>query len=882
MRSLRVAVSRLAGLFSAERHEQLFDEELESHLQLHVDDNVRAGMTPDEARRQAILKLGGIESTRHAYRERSSLPSIEYLMQDLRFAFRQLAKSPGFTVTAILMLALGMGASVAIFALVDAALFRPLPYPEPARLVNVTERTRLFPRANLSYPDYLDWKRLNTVFQSLDIHNGRRFVLSTAAGTELVPGARVSDGFFRTLGVAPILGRDFVAGEDLPGTPATVMLSHGSWLARFGGRRDVIGQTVTLDTVPHTIVGVLPATFQFAPRGRVEFWRPFQASSECDLRRSCHGLTGVARLKDGVTVDTAQAEMSAIATQLEKQYPDSNRGQGAIVEPLAEVIVGNVRPLLLALLGGAGLLLVIACVNVSSLLLVRSESRKRELAIRSTLGASHGRLIRQFVTEALVLVLAGSALGVFCALGAVGLLVRLVPEDMAGRMPYLNGLGLNLHVLLFAGVVALVATAIFSLAPALRVSFSEVREGLAEGSRGSSGNTWHRLGFRLVVVELATAMVLLVCAGLLGKSLYRLLNVDLGFQPDRLATLQVAAPQAKYATVEQGAALGREVVRGIGQLPGVQSAAITSVLPVSFNGNTDWIRFVGRPYAGEHNEVNQRDVSPGYFATVRTTLVRGRYFTHADALQKPRVAIINQALANLYFPREDPIGKRFGDTSLSPASIKEIVGIVEDLREGPLDEEIWPAVYYPFDQSPNVYFALVVRTAYDEQAVLPTLRTALRDIDPDIGPTGDMTMRDRISESPVAYLKRSSASLVGGFAALALLLGVVGLYGVVAYSVSQRTREIGLRLAMGAQRRAVYQLILGEAARLAVVGIVAGVVCAMGAAMLMKSLLFGTPPWDVPTLVAVALALATAALLASYLPARRAASVNPIDALRVE
>jgi macrolide transport system ATP-binding/permease protein len=381
---------------------------------------------------------------------------------------------------------------------------------------------------------------------------------------------------------------------------------------------------------------------------------------------------------------------------------------------------------------------------------------------------------------------------------------------------------------------------------------------------------------------LATAMVLLVGAGLLGKSLYRLLNVDLGFQPDRLATLQIAAPQSSYSTSERASALGRELVSRVARLPGVRSVGISSVLPVSFNGNTDWIRFVGRPYNGEHNEVNQRDVSGDYFRTLGATLLRGRAFTDADAGSKPRVAIINQALVRQYFGHEDPIGKRIGDTSLSPASIKEIVGVVDDIREGPLDAQIWPAVYYPFDQGPDTRFALVVRTSQAEQSVLPALAATIREIDPGIATIGGAIMSERIKDSPAVYLQRSSAWLVGGFAALALLLGGVGLYGVVAYSVSQRTREIGVRLAMGAQRRAVYQLILREAGRLAAVGIALGLACSVAAATLMRKLLFGTPPWDVPTLTTVALVLAGAALLASYLPARRAASVNPIEALRAE
>jgi macrolide transport system ATP-binding/permease protein len=882
VRPLRVAFARLIGLITRRRDEQAFDDELDSHLQMQIDDNLRAGMGADEARRRAVLKLGGVESTRQAYRERSSVPMVEHFGQDLRFALRQLTRTPGFTATAVITLALGMGAAVAIYAFVDAALVEPLPYPQPTRLVNVTETTPQIPRAALSYPDYLDWKRLNTVFSSLDVHMGRGYSLSTSTGIELVQGARVSHGFFRTLGVAPALGRDFYAGEDLPGKPDTLIISHAAWHARFGGRRDVIGQTVTLAGDPHTIVGVLPESFQFAPQGRAELWTPLRAIVGCDVRRSCHALSGVGRLKDGVTVEEAHAQMNGIAKQLEREYPDSNRDQGASVVALADVIVGDIRPILLLLLGGAGLLLAIAGVNVVSLLLVRSEGRKRELAVRSTLGASNGRLIRQFVTEALVLVASGSALGLLFASNAVQLLFGLISEEMRGRMPYLDGVGMNSRVAACAGVLAVVATAVFSLAPAVRVRFSELREGLAEGARGSSGNTWRRLGFKLVVLELATAMVLLVGASLLGQSLYRLLSVDLGFEPDRLVTMQVAAPGARFEGDEQQLRLGREVASRVARLPGVQSVGLVDLLPVTFNGNTNWIRFPGRPYNGEHNEVNSRVVSAGYFATVRARLLRGRGFTDADTASAPRVVVINQTLAKKYYPGEDPIGRRYGDTSLTAPSMKEIVGIVDDIREGPLNSEIWPAEYVPFEQDPDNFFTVVVRTSQTEASVLPAMNAAIRAIDPDLGARRGIVMRDRIQDSPAAYLQRSSAWLVGGFAALALLLGIVGLYGVMAYSVSQRTREIGLRLAMGAQRRAVYELILGEAGRLIAVGLVLGLAGSIAAARLMRTLLFDPAPWDVTTLASVAVVLAAAAMLASYIPARRAASVNPIEALRVE
>jgi macrolide transport system ATP-binding/permease protein len=884
MKSLRAWLRRFAGMFSTGRREREFASEIEGHLQMHIDDNVRAGMTAADARRDALRKLGGLEKTRQAYRERGTAPFFETLWQDLRFALRQLLKNPGFTVTAVLMLSLGIAASVAIFAFVDAALLKPLPYQDPRTLVDVTESLAVFPHANLSYPDYLDWKKMNHSFRSLDVYQGAGYLLTTPSGVEPVPGLRVTDGFFHTLGVAPLLGRDFYAGEDLLSAPRTVILSYSAWQRRFGGRKDIVGQVVSLSGTSYTIVGVMPDSFEFAPRNNVEFWTTMHAggSNSCDLRRSCHGLVGVARLKDGVSVAAALADTKAIAQQLERQYPDSNRGQGATVQTLTEAFVGDIRPILLLLLAGAGLLLLIACVNVASLLLVRSESRRREIAVRGALGASPLRLVRQFVTEGVLLVCGSSLLGLVFAVLASQALLRLIPKDMLLQMPYLRGLGLNFHSVCFALAIAALATVIFSLTPIVRLSFSEMREGLTEGSRGSAGVLWRKIGANLTVLELAIATVLLVGAGLLGKSFYHLLHVELNFQPYHLATLSVALPEKIYTKDEQIVAARRQLLNRIAALPGVTSVATTSTLPVTYNGNTEWIRFVGRDYNGEHNEVNERDVTANFFSTLKTKLIRGRFFNPDEDGTKPRVVIINQAFVKQYFPGQDPVGARIGDTTLSPKSIKEIVGVVDDLRESKLDEKTLPAVYYPADQSPDTEFNLIVRTTQNERTLLPTLVSTIHQFDRGIGTSEESTMLRYINESETAYLHRSSAWLVGGFAAMALLLGMIGLYGVIAYSVGQRTREIGVRMALGAQREMVQRMVLKEGGRLAALGIVVGLACSLAATSLLRSMLFGVQSWDVGTLGGVALLLAAAALLASYVPARRAASVNPVEALRAE
>src|SRR5882757_1639781 len=862
-----------------------FNSELEEEMSFHREQKEKelreSGVGPETAHHEAALEFGNPTRLKEQSYEVMGF-RFETVWQDLHFALRQLRRSPGFTLTAVLMLALGIGASVAIFAFVDAALIKPLPYKDPTRLVDVNERAKMFPRSNLSYQDYVDWKKMNKVFSAMEAYIGSGYLMSTPSGVQPVPGARVSAGFFRVLGVTPVLGRDFYDGEDQPGAGDTVMLTYATWLARFGGRKDIIGQTVKLDGTPNTIVGVLPPSFQFAPRGKAEFWATLHTLTNCEKRRSCHNLFGVARLKDGVTMQMALADMTSVAKQLEVQYPGSNRGQGASVMPLSEQIVGDIRPILLVLLGGAGLLLVIACVNVSSLLLVRSEARKREIAVRGALGASRMRLVRQFVTEALVLVIAGAALGLFCAYGAMQVLTRLLSKDMLSFMPYLRGIGLTSHVVEFAVAISLLAAVLFALTPVLRLPLAQVREGLTDGGRTSAGTFWRRFGANLVVLELAVAVVLLVGAGLLGKSFYKLLHVELGFQPDHLATVQVVLPETTYAKDAQVVAVSKQILSRVSSLPGVRSAALSTRLPVSGNGNTNWIRFVGKPYNGEHNEVNQREVSSDYFKTLQGKLVAGRFFTEDDDASKPLVTIINKALARQYFPGEDPIGRKFGDTDLTPKSLREIVGVVDDVKEGSLDSEIWPAEYDPTNQNADDYVSLIVRTSQDEKLVLPALVGAIHEIDPGIGAINEITMVQRIKDSQTAYLHRSSAWLVGGFAGLALLLGVVGLYGVIAYSVSQRTREIGVRMALGAQRSSVYQLIMKEAGWLTAVGIVAGLVCSVAATTLMRKLLFGVSSWDASTLAVVAGVLGGCALLASYIPARRAASVNPVEALRAE
>jgi predicted permease len=498
------------------------------------------------------------------------------------------------------------------------------------------------------------------------------------------------------------------------------------------------------------------------------------------------------------------------------------------------------------------------------------------------LGATPARLVWQFVSEGLLFAAFGGVAGVIVAAGLMRLLAGLVPKDMASNMPFLEGVGLNAHTGAFAAAVVLMAALLLAATPALRLSFQDVRDGLSDGGRGGSGRLWRSLGANLVVVELAVAVVLLAGAGLLGKSFYRLLHVPIGFDSNYLATVQVTVPDTKYQSDGETVALYREIVRRISALPGVASTGITSVLPVQCNCAIDRIQFPGRPYHGEHNDVDERHVSPGYLTALKAPLIRGRFFTEADDASRTGVAVINQTLAKKYFPNEDPIGQKIGNSEGGRPAVWEIVGVVDDVREGPLDVETWPAEYFPLNQTRDHSFSLAVRTRQDPAAVLGLLVSTLHQIDPNLGVSQEATMSANIDATQAALLHRFSAWLVGGFAAIALVLGVVGLYGTIAYSVSQRTREIGVRMALGAQRSSVYKLVMREAGWLTAAGLTIGLVCSIGASISIRKLLFGVQAWDAITLACVAVALGLASVVASFLPAHRAASVNPVEALRAE
>ena len=766
-------IYRLRALFRKQRVEQEMQDELQYHLEREAEKYRASGASAEVAMRRARIALGGMEQARQQCRESRGTRLLEDLIQDLRFAARQLRNSPAFTATAIAVFALGIGASTTIFAFFDAALVKPLPYRDPARLVALFERIPVGDRYHLSYDDYVDWKRLNHVFTSLDVYTPNSFTLEAATGARRVSGARVSEGFFQTLGVTPFLGRDFKQGEGPPNTQPSVLLSYETWKNEYAANRNVLGHVVSLDGDPSIIIGVLPPSFHFAPVGSAGYWASLLWQPE--YGRSGHPYYGVARLKPGVSVSKAYSDLTPIANEIALAYPHFSRDRSATVLPLADVIVGDIRPTLVALLGGAGLLSLIGFVNVASLLLVRAESRRREIALRLALGASFLRLIRQFCVEGFVLAGSGCVLGIALTLVALNILPRQIPAALLDGMPYLQGLHFNLHLVFFALAIGVLGGIFFSAAPTLQLFLSNVQAGLTEGGRAASGRSWRRAGAGLVVVELAITAVLLVSAGLLSKSFYRLLHEDIGIAPDHLAILHVS--QMRDSTDDENVALARRIRREMAALPGLISVgeAYDSVLASGegYVRTFAHFRVVGRTYIGMGDEASQHIVGVGYFETLRARLLRGRYFAESDDSTKPQVALINRTMAQQIFPGENPVGKAIlNEFNNNHPFI--IVGVVDDLKDGPLDTTPTAAVYVPFNQSPTSDFDVTLRATLSEAALLPTMVQVVHQMDATLIADHESTMSERIEDSPSAYLHRSAAWVVAGFAGLALLLGTVG------------------------------------------------------------------------------------------------------------
>ncbi len=815
---------------------------------------------------------------------------MQTLWQDLRYGARMLVKKPAFTLVAILTLALGIGANTAIFTVINAALLRPLPYPDAEQLVVVatTMRRETVEVRTASYPDFVDWRDQNTVFERMAAQASTSFTLTGGAEPERVNGELVSADYFPLLRARPAFGRTFLPEEDrAPDTHRVALVGYGLWQRRFGGSSALLGQTIQVNDGNYTVVGIMPERFR-GVSDDAEIWLPMMMVSSIRpasqlQQRHQRWLSAVARLKSGVTLAQAQAEMDAIMRPLEQAYPNSNRNRGARVTPLDEQFFGGLQLTLWILLGAVGCVLLVACANVANLQLQRAAGRASEMAVRLALGATPRRLIRQLLTESLLLALIGGALGILLALWSVDFLVKLSPVTF----PSFVKLSIDGRVLGFSLVISVLTGALSGLAPALQAARPALNETLKAGGRNASGGLGrNRLLGSMVVSEIALALTLLIGAGLMIRSLQRLQAVDPGFDSERLLTMRVSLPLQRYPR-EQIIAFSQRLRERLQAMPGAQSAALASDLPLSGSTSAGPIELEGRheaPAGGEFRMYRHR-VTPGFFSTLGIPLIKGRDFTADDHAQAPGVVIISEAMARRYWPNEDPIGRRLREDirgASTPAPWLEIAGVVGEIkyRGLPQNPTADPDVYFPLPQSPVGNLFLAARSGVDPNSLVAAVRGVLRELDPDLPVYEVTTMAESVANQTTR--SRFSAWLLGVFGALALALAAVGIYSVMAYAVEQRSREIGIRMAMGARAADVLKMVIRQGMKLALLGVALGLGAALALTQLMKKLLFGVAAADPLTYGVIALLLTLVALLACWIPARRATKVDPIIALRCE
>jgi putative ABC transport system permease protein len=884
---------RLSGLKLAPAHEAEIVEELAQHLEDVYERSLRSGASETEARRAALQELAGDllndlpRSKTPVYQqpvfERSGRFTLfADLLHDLRYAVRLQLKNPGFTIVAVIALALGIGANTAIFSVVNTVLLRPLPYKDPEQLVMVWEEASKhgYPHDTPAAANYVDWRDQNQVFEGMAAIADESFNLTGSGDPERLEGRRVSANLFPLLGVEPEIGRVFTAAEDQSGSERVVLLSYGLWQRRFGGDPGIVGKSLTLNGESYIVVGVMPARFQF-PSSDDAVWVPIALTTQQAANRNRHYLEVIARLKPGVTLAQAQTEMSTIATRLQQQYPDTNADLGAAVTSLHEHLVGDIKPALLILLGAVGLVLLIACANVANLLLARAAVRQKEIAVRVALGARRLRLIRQFLTESVLLSTLGGVVGMAIAFGGLLFLKSFIPENISQA----REISIDFRVLGFTLLVSVATGLIFGLAPAIQATRFNQVETLKEGGRdAATGGSGKRLRSLLVMSEVAISLVLLIGAGLLINSFLRLRNIDPGFRADNLLTMKVVLPEPKYKEPERRAAFYTDVIQRVGSLPGVRSAAVTTNLPLYRQGNSISVSIEGRPEPppGQELIAVTRIISPGYFDTMSIPLLAGRSFTDQDTDTSPTVVVISETMARRFWPGEEAIGKRIAAGRIrTPADLIEVVGVVKDVRQFQLTAEPRPQMYLSYRQA--AFFAprdLVVKTDVDPASMATTVRKTVWEIDKDQPVSNIQTMEEILADSIAR--QRFSMLLLAIFAGVALVLAGVGIYGVMSYSVAQRTREIGIRMALGAQTGAVLKLAVGYGMKLVIAGIVIGLIAAFALTRVMSSLLFGVTATDPTTFTLISLLLVAVAALASYIPARRATKVDPMIALRYE
>ncbi len=884
MRLISIFLLRLRSLFSHNRVEQELNEELRYHLERQVEEGIAAGMSSEDARYAALRSIKDIEQRKEECRDTRGIDVIESLLQDVRYGLRTLRKSPAFSSVALLTLALGIGATTAIFSVVYGVLLRPLPYQNPSRLMVLNETTPKVGTVSVSYPDFLDWRAQNHTFSEMAAVCAVDFNLAGVTQPESISGQAVSPNFLSMLGAHPLLGHDFDPSEEKPGTAAVVLLSYQLWQSHFGGEREVIGRTINLDGRGFTVIGVLPPDFRWIEKTDVlepiGVWATNR--SESSERGERGDTVVIGRLAAGVSVTQARSEMGGIAARLAREYPASNDQFGVLLRPLREVFVSDVRPAILILLGAVIFVLLIACANVANLFLMRSAERAKEIALRLAIGASRERIIRQMLTESFLLAFLGGLLGLALAIGGIGGIRRLIPAGtLAGASVNLNGAVLSLA----AGVVILSAL-IFGLAPAVHSARANVQSELKEGGRSMSASTGqNRWRGSLVIAEISFALILLAGAGLMMKSLYRLLSVDPGFQPDRVLTMELSLRTSQYDKDAAIANFWNQVLYRIRALPGVESAALGTVVPLTNNHSRNDITLEGMalPKPGSFPHPDVHVVSPGYVSTLGVRLLRGRAFTNADNENAPQVGMINELLAQRYFPSENPVGKRlmFGRPSAkNPPKWIAVIGVVGNTKLYGLENPSRLEVYVPFQQSIRGDMNLIVKSGNNPAALTSAIRHVIHSLDKDQPISGIATMKQLINDS--VSTQRLTLILLGLFSALALLLAAIGIYGVISYSVTQRTHEIGIRMALGARRSDVSRMILAQGAKMVGIGTVVGIGISLGLTRLMANLLFSVSAADPITFAAVAIVLALIAMLACYIPARRALRVDPMLALRHE
>jgi predicted permease len=874
VRQLRGWLMRLFGIFHRNRREREFAEELESHLAMHIEDNLRARMSPEEARRVALVKLGGVTQVQELHRERRGLPMLETLLQDLQFGLRMLRKNPSFSLIAILTLALGVGANTAIFSVFNAVLLKPLPFKEPERVVmfwQINTAAAGGARTPFSVDDLLDLRAQSKSFDEFAAFVGGIRNFTGGETPEQVQIANVTANFFTVLGVEAQLGRAFLPGEERPGAGMVVLLSDGFWRSRFAADPQIVGRAINLNGRSFTVVGVMPPALNF-PDQQVKLWAPLPLESP--QLRGAPLLRGVARLKPGVTVGQALAETRTLKSSFDK------RAFNLSILPVNDFVVGDVRPALVALLAAVTLLLLIAAVNVANLTLVRAAARVKEISLRTVLGAGRGRIIRQLLTESLLLVLIGGLLGTLVAIGGINLLVKLAPEGI----PRLEQVGIDARVLGWTALVSLLTGVACGLTPAWHNARLNLNDALKECGRGATeGDGQRRWRGLLVVAELALAVMLLVGAGLLLKSLWRLQQVDSGVNAEQVLTMFLSPRGQRFSQGQQFVDFYARLLEGVQALPGVRAAAVSNSLPPASFEYSDIFHIEGRPYTPNQPPFVAYVIktSPDYPRTLGIALRSGRLFTASDNADAPPVMLVNEAFHRLFLPGENPVGKRI-HVGPGPQQVwREIVGVVGNVKYNGLADEAQPAFYQPLAQSPSGWIFLSLKTdTADPLSLAPAVRNVVKSVDNEV-PLAQVSTLEQRMRTATAQL-RFRTMLIALFAALALLLACIGIYGVISYSVSQRTHEIGIRLALGAQPRDLLRLIAQQGLTLTLIGVGCGLLASLALTRLMQKLLFEVSATDPLTFASVALLLTVVALLACWIPARRATKVDPLIALRSE